>query len=227
MNAATLAQASGLPPASGTAISDGFQGRGAWQLARLVFFGLPLFRFFTAAGLLLIPVAVIGYQYSALFAFGISMYLCITMLGIPYVGAIPQLRRLLSNQRLVLLPGFAYTCVLLALFLAALLALSLPLAIWICDIPRPAGVIGLYIFTLATIYAAFVWFGMTTHNAANSFGILPLLFVGAMQVLSKSFPGWWLHPHGKHRFFADPDAGDVCVACLVSGQGWPAQCRMA
>lgn len=194
MNAATLAQASGLPSASGTTITDGFQMRGAWQLVKLVFLGLPLFRFFTVLGLLLIPVALIGYQYSRILAFGISIYLCITILGIPYAGAVPQLRRLLSNQRLTLLPGIAFTSVLLALLLATLLAISLPFAMWVCDIPQPVGAIGLRIFTIATIYAAFTWFGMTNRTAAYSFGILPLLFLGTLQVLNSNFPGWWQQP---------------------------------
>lgn len=181
-------------PAAAAMVTDGFQPRAAWQLARLLFVGLPLLRFFFLLGLILVPVAVIGYQYSRAFAFGIAIYLCITALGIPYIGAVPQLRKLLSNQRLCLLPGFAFSCVMLVLLLATLLAAALPLAMWICGVPISGSTLGMHIFTVATLYAGFTYAGMSWSRGNWLFSILPMLLLGGVHLLNRNVPGWWLYP---------------------------------
>lgn len=183
----------------------GVHPHGLLQLARLVFLGLPLFRFFTLLGLGLLPVAVIGWFFSPLFAFGVGIYLWICVLFLPYIIAPPMLRSLLGQRRLGLVPGFAFNCGLLLLLMVLALSAA-PLLAWLAGIPNTS-LLGLRVFIAASAYTGLLMLILPSRHAPALFATLPIMIFLGLRLLAPRLLPLWFNPALLLVLFAVAVAG--------------------
>jgi hypothetical protein len=181
---------------------EGFHWQGALPLANYLLTGLPLLRFFTFAGLVLLALAVIAWPFSRIVAFGLAMWGGMFLVGFPYLGAATQLRVLVANRRLGLLPGFAFTCTLLLLAWTTLLAVLFPLIILLCGIQLETELVALRIFIIATLFSIFSCALLRSRRLPMVTSTLPLAGLGALYWLNRIAPGWWFNPQVALALFS-------------------------
>ena len=134
-------------------------------------------------GITMLPVVLLCGLFFPRVAFGLAVWTFMFLLGIPLVGLSSALRKLLSNHRLMLLPGFAMTTVLAAFIQTLLTASFLPLFAWYYEIRSFPPNAGLYIFVGVSLYVLLTFVLARVRWGLPGFGIL----IGPLVIASGSW----------------------------------------
>jgi hypothetical protein len=130
---------------------------------------------------LLAASLVIGLLWRGRVTFGIAVWTFFVLLVFPAFAAPLALRTLLSNRRLMIMPGFARNAVLALFVYAVLTAAFLPCFAWLYAIPHfPANVM-MYVFALLSIYFLITFFLAGVQWGMQMLGILiaPIIIFGS------------------------------------------------